>query len=113
MAGEVARPWLITVWERGFATEDEADDAYDAMMDWLSAPLEVDRFDGHTVRVYLDTKVLESRAQVIEASYTPATLTCPCKCGHIAAVHKGEESLCEACDCRGYERLLNEDGLAA
>jgi hypothetical protein len=115
MAGEVARPWLITVWERGFATEDEADEAYEQFMDWLHAPFEVDRFDGYTVRVYLDTKMMESKAQLIEASYTPATLTCPCVCAHIAAAHTGEESLCSVngCECRGFERAEGPQEAAA
>lgn len=101
------RPWLHAVWERSFATEDEADEAYEQFERWVGhAPLEVDRLDGHTVRVYLDTKVLESRAQLVEASYKPTTLNSLCSCGHRAERHISEESYCNVpdCGCRGFER---------
>lgn len=100
------RPWLITVWERGFATEDEADEAYEQFLEVAQAPLEVDRLDAHTVRFYLDTKALESRAQIIEAEYEPTTVMTVCQCGHVAAAHRGEDTSCEAhaCKCRSFER---------
>jgi hypothetical protein len=95
------------VWERNFATEDEADEAYEQFLDHVDHPqLEVDRYDGNTVRVYLDTHALESRAQMIEAAMEPHTITTACSCGHMAAAHKGEDSLCSVddCECIGFER---------
>lgn len=104
----MGRPWLKLIWERSFATEDEADEAYERMLEGPSnvAPLETDRYDGHTVRLYLDQRHLEAKAQLVESEFVPTTITCYCACGHIAAAHKGEESSCtvERCACRAYER---------
>lgn len=98
------RPWLTTVWERSFTTEDEADEAYEEFLEKFTAPFEVDRFDGNTIRIYLDTAALESAAQLVEARFEPPIVTTMCRCGHVAIAHRGEESACTVvgCDCTAF-----------
>lgn len=96
------RPWLIVVWERSFVTEDEADVAYERVGEWLQAPLLADRLDGNTIRVYLDTRQLESWSQIVETEYEPPTIVSVCECGHIAASHNLDGE-CRACrTCNGF-----------
>lgn len=88
-------------------TEDEADEAYEEFCAWIDKPpLEVDRFDAHVVRVYLDKQALESKAQLVESQFEPSTTVTFCACGHVSASHKGEEASCNVngCGCRAFVR---------
>lgn len=106
----MTRPWLLPVWERMFVTEDEADVAYERVGEWLVAPLLADRLDGHTIRVYLDTKQLETRCQIVETEYEPPTIVSVCTCGHIAASHE-RDGECRACgNCNGFTLDHKEEG---
>lgn len=98
------RPWLRVVWERMFATEDEADIAYERFGTWMTDPLVCDRLDGNTIRVYLDYQLMESCAQKAEADYEPPTLTTVCECGHVSMAHETDGS-CRTCrTCDGFIR---------
>lgn len=102
-----ARPELICVWERLFALEDSADDFYEVSMEKYESPLEVDRFDAHRVRVYLNCKALESAAQAVEAKHNPLGMDTPCTCGHALMAHEEADSFhctVKDCGCQGYER---------
>lgn len=97
----MSRPWLRVVWERAFVTEDEADVAYERVGEWVKSPLLADRFDGNTIRVYLDTRQLESWCQIVEAEYELPTIVSVCGCGHMVASHD-RDGECRVCVCRAF-----------
>lgn len=105
---EQARPYLGVVWERSFALEDAADEFYEQALETYSDPFEVDRFDAHIVRIYLNRKQLESHAQAVEAKFDPLGIDSPCAtCGHQLLAHEpSTEHSCsvEDCTCEGFER---------
>jgi hypothetical protein len=110
----MGRAGLECVWERGFATEDEADEAYEQFERWLDAHpgLLCDRFDGNTIRVYVEKDTLEAKAQMIEVAFEPPTVSDRCTCGHIALSHRGEDVSCsvDGCTCRAFAREDVTDG---
>lgn len=101
------------VWERTFATEEEADVVYDRMLAAEEHCLpfmvvSVERFDGNTVRVDYVTNGLDKLARAIEETYTPPSSDTPCKCGHTMELHdhtdQDEDDPCHVCACRSFER---------
>lgn len=101
----------VRVWERTFATEEEADVVYDRMLTAEEHKLpfmivEVERFDGHTVRVDYMTTGLDKLAHKIEATYSPPQPETVCTCGHQLAIHNSqiEDDPCERCPCDAFER---------
>jgi hypothetical protein len=99
------------VWKRTFATEEEADVAYDRLLASQEHRLEfmvvdVDRETGNSLTVAYSDIGLEAVAQAIEKSYHPPEPETACTCGHQFSVHdhEDEESVCHVCQCPGFDR---------
>lgn len=101
------------VWERTFATEEEADIVYDRLLaaEEHRVPfmvVSVERFDGNTIRVDYITNGLDKMAARIEETYSPPEAGTPCKCGHTLAMHdhtaQDEDDPCHICGCQSFER---------
>lgn len=105
---ERARPYLGVVWERSFALEDAADEFYEQAEATYGSPFEVDRFDAHVVRIYLNRKALESHAESVEARFDPLGVDSQCgACSHQLIAHEpSDDHSCavDGCPCDGFER---------